>query len=342
MTWRGSGDPIEDVLALLRTETVVSARIEAGGPWALRFEAYPHVKFGTIASGRVFIRFENKRPQLLQAGDVYVLCNAPPYLVASDLSAPVCPADAVFGRSPGETVRIGPKRGVTDVQIIGGYFKFEPQHAHWVTSVLPPLLRVPATAAGAAHELARMLVREVGDHQAARGFVLDRIAQLILVSTLRSLDHTMLRKRVGWLGALTDPHVGPALRRIHRDPAAAVVVGELARAAGMSRTGFAARFKALVGRPVYDYAIAWRMSLARDALVHAPARPIGHIALDLGYKSESAFSTAFRREVGMAPRAYRTAAGPRRSASSTTPAPAASETFQPTTRREYKSRTTAR
>lgn len=308
MPRRGSSDPIEDVLALLRTEAVLSARIDACGPWSLRFEASPHVKFGTIANGRVFILFENKRPQVLQAGDVYVLCNTPPYLVASDLSAPARPADDVFGRSPGETVRIGPKRGVTDVQIIGGYFQFDPQHAHWVTSLLPPLLRVPASAAGAAHELARMLVREVRENQAARGFVLDRIAQLILVSTLRSLDRTTLRKRTGWLAGLADPHIAVALRRIHRDPAAPVVVGELARAAGMSRTAFAARFKALVGRPVYDYAIAWRMSLARDALRHAPARPIGHIAFDLGYRSESAFSTAFRREVGMAPRAYRTAA----------------------------------
>jgi AraC-like DNA-binding protein len=154
-------------------------------------------------------------------------------------------------------------------------------------------------------------VREVGENKAARGFVLDRIAQLILVSILRSLDRKMLRKRVGWLTALADPHIGVALRRIHRDPASSIVVGELARAAGMSRTAFAARFKALVGRPAYDYAIAWRMSLARDALVRAPARSIGQIAFDLGYKSESAFSTAFRREVGMAPRAYRAAASMR-------------------------------
>ncbi|WP_437757379.1 AraC family transcriptional regulator [Sorangium sp. So ce1389] len=305
------GDPIEGVLALLRTETVLSARIDARGPWALRFDASPHVKFGTIARGRVFVSFERKRPQVLEVGDVYVLCNAPSYLVASDLDAPVRPAEALFRRAPGETLRIGPKRGVAEVQLIGGYFNFDPQHAHWVTSVLPPLLRIPATAAGAAHELARLLVREVGEDQAARGFVLDRLAQLILVSILRSLDRTKLRKRVGWIAALADPHIGVALRCIHRDPASSIVVGELARAAGMSRTAFAARFKALVGRPAYDYAIAWRMSLARDALVRDPARSIGQIAFDLGYKSESAFSTAFRREVGMAPRAYRAAASMR-------------------------------
>jgi len=305
-----SGDPIEDVLALLRTKTVLSARIDARGPWALRFDAFPHVKFGTIARGRVFVRFEHERPQVLEAGDVYVLCNAPSYVVASDLDAPVRPAAALFRRPPRETVRIGRQRGVAEVRIIGGYFQFDPEHAHWVTSVLPPLLRVPANAAEAAHELAQLLVREVGENRAARGFVLDRLAQLLLVTILRSLDRTKLRKRVGWVAALADPRIGIALRCIHRDPASSIAVGDLARAAGMSRTAFAARFKALVGRPAYDYAIAWRMTLAQAVLVRDPARSIGQIAFDLGYQSESAFSTAFRREVGMAPRAYRAAACP--------------------------------
>ena len=74
----------------------------------------------------------------------------------------------------------------------------------------------------------------------------------------------------------------------------------------MSRTAFAARFRALVGQPPLAYAIQWRMSLARDAL-GTTDRPIGEMAFALGYASESAFSMAFRRENGCSPRAYREA-----------------------------------
>jgi AraC-like DNA-binding protein len=76
----------------------------------------------------------------------------------------------------------------------------------------------------------------------------------------------------------------------------------LARVAGMSRTAFAARFKELVGQPPLAYAIQWRMSLAKDAL-RTTDRAIGELAFEFGYASESAFSMAFRREVGCSPRA---------------------------------------
>lgn len=81
-------------------------------------------------------------------------------------------------------------------------------------------------------------------------------------------------------------------------------LADLARVAGMSRTAFVARFKALVGCPPLAYAIQWRISLAKDAL-RKTNRPIGALAFELGYASESAFSMAFRREVGRSPRAYR-------------------------------------
>jgi AraC-like DNA-binding protein len=52
------------------------------------------------------------------------------------------------------------------------------------------------------------------------------------------------------------------------------------------------------------------MSLAKDAL-RTTDRAVGELAFEFGYASESAFSMAFRREVGCSPRAYRDADGRR-------------------------------
>ncbi|WP_395068116.1 hypothetical protein [Paraburkholderia silvatlantica] len=41
-------DPLSDVFSLLKVKSVLSARFEAAGPWALRFPAYRHVKFGGV------------------------------------------------------------------------------------------------------------------------------------------------------------------------------------------------------------------------------------------------------------------------------------------------------
>ena len=79
----------------------------------------------------------------------------------------------------------------------------------------------------------------------------------------------------------------------------------LAKQVGMSRTSFAVRFKELVGTAPIEYLTRWRMSLAKDRLLHS-GDAIAAIAGQVGYESESAFSTAFSRLVGCSPRGYAT------------------------------------
>jgi AraC-like DNA-binding protein len=71
----------------------------------------------------------------------------------------------------------------------------------------------------------------------------------------------------------------------------------------MSRSTFALRFKETVGASPIEYLTRWRMLLAGDKLRNSN-EPISAIALSLGYESESAFSTAFKRVIGCSPRQY--------------------------------------
>jgi AraC-like DNA-binding protein len=52
-----------------------------------------------------------------------------------------------------------------------------------------------------------------------------------------------------------------------------------------------------------DYLTRWRMLRAGDRLANS-GDPISAIARSLGYESESAFSTAFKRVMGCSPRQY--------------------------------------
>ncbi len=76
-----------------------------------------------------------------------------------------------------------------------------------------------------------------------------------------------------------------------------------AKLAGMSRSTFAERFAVVVGLPPMDYLLRLRMALAKDALRFGGAR-LADVALSSGYRSVSAFSTAFHRIVGIAPGRY--------------------------------------
>jgi AraC-like DNA-binding protein len=110
--------------------------------------------------------------------------------------------------------------------------------------------------------------------------------------------------QTGWLGALRDRQLGRAITLIHREPARAWTVANLATEVAMSRSAFAARFTELVGEPPMHYLARWRMHVAQTWLKEEGAG-LGELAFRLGYQSEAAFSRAFKRFIGVSPGAVR-------------------------------------
>jgi AraC-like DNA-binding protein len=90
---------------------------------------------------------------------------------------------------------------------------------------------------------------------------------------------------------------------MHDNPARRWTLAALAERVGMSRSTFAQKFKQTVGDSPMEYLTRWRMFIAGDRLTNSN-EPVSTIALSLGYESESAFSTAFKRVVGCSPRQY--------------------------------------
>ncbi|MEB5610374.1 helix-turn-helix domain-containing protein [Serratia marcescens] len=73
--------------------------------------------------------------------------------------------------------------------------------------------------------------------------------------------------------------------------------------AGPHRQLFAQRFKGLVGSTAMEYLSHWRMLQAADRL-RAGKENVASIVYPLGYGSESAFSTAFKRVMAQSPSQY--------------------------------------
>jgi AraC-like DNA-binding protein len=299
-------DPLADVLALLRPEAVLAAELRAYGRWSLTFDRLQGVKFGVVVEGECLIAIRGRAARTLRAGDVFLLGGPQPYFMASDTGAPSRNASELFGSTKKRVAQLGNRRAKPLMRAVGGHFVLDPVNAHLLVDALPAFVRIPADEAGPLRGLMPLLIDEVRSSQLGRPRVLDQLAQLVLTYALRWLDSDESSSRTGWLRALADSHIGGALRHIHTSVEKGASLGELARVAGMSRTAFVARFKQLVGQPPNAYAIQWRMSLAKDAL-RTTDRTIGELGFELGYASESAFSTAFRREVGCSPRAYRNA-----------------------------------
>ncbi|GAA3597501.1 AraC family transcriptional regulator [Kineosporia mesophila] len=302
----GPTDPIAGAIGLLRPRTVIDPGLHAAGDWALRFDAFAHVKIGGVVFGECWLVLDGHDPVLLREGDIYLLVNPPAYLLASHLDAKVTTAQSLWESATDGVARIGPE-GKEDIYLCGGYFSFDEPNAPILVDILPHLVHVRADHPGnrLLSYLTELLGAEVKKNAVGQSLVLDHLVQILFVHVLRAHAERADRP-TGWLGALSDNGIGAALRAMHADVARRWTLQELAGISSMSRSAFASSFKNQVGTTPLEYLIQWRMSLARDAL-RRDSHSISELAAATGYESESAFSTAFRRVVGASPKQFRDA-----------------------------------
>ncbi|MFY3133434.1 AraC family transcriptional regulator [Achromobacter ruhlandii] len=99
-----------------------------------------------------------------------------------------------------------------------------------------------------------------------------------------------------------DPRLARACRALWAAPSITTDLDTVAAAAGMSRRTFTRQFRAETGISFG----AWRQQACLLAAIErlSQGQPVTRVALDLGYASASAFTSAFRRALGQAPSAY--------------------------------------
>lgn len=132
------------------------------------------------------------------------------------------------------------------------------------------------------------------------------IPQLLLREVLKLHLANAPATDTGWLAALRDPVVAPALAAIHGDPGHKWTLADLAREATVSSTVLDERFRSVLGLAPIRYLTGWRMHVAED-LLRSTTLPVAAIAPRVGYESEEAFSRAFKRDHELAPSIWRTA-----------------------------------
>ncbi|WP_207477947.1 AraC family transcriptional regulator [Arenibaculum pallidiluteum] len=301
------GDPLTDVVLLAGARFRMSGSLAAGGDWALRFPPPEDIKFVAVVKGGCWLSVEGAEdPRRLGTGDVAMLGAGRPFALAGAPGAPEMDGARVFADAIGNVASVGDGSGFL---AIGGHVVLDPVRGGVLAEVLPPLIHVDAgsSEAAAMRWIIDQLVKEVAADLPGAALASEQLAQLLFLHVIRSWLAGSDRTGLGWIGALRDARIAPALRMMHADPGRAWRLDELARAVGMSRTSFALRFKAAAGVAPLAYLLDWRMRLAERSLREGTA-PVSQLALSLGYTSESAFSNAFKRRTGLAPRHYRSRA----------------------------------
>ncbi|KAJ57040.1 hypothetical protein ACMU_00685 [Actibacterium mucosum KCTC 23349] len=162
--------------------------------------------------------------------------------------------------------------------------------------------RFTATPDTPAFALVGLLVDELKTTRCGRQTVLTGYAEALLIHLLRRATEEGVAE-TGLFAGLADPQLARVLTLMHDRPDLAWRTEALAEEAGMSRSAFMARFRDVVGVSPMTYLRNWRLSRAAIELDHG-AR-VSEVARRLGYRSDDAFTRAFRQATGQLPSARR-------------------------------------
>jgi AraC-like DNA-binding protein len=296
-------DPLSEVLALLKPQSLVSGGFMVPGDIAISFPKHQGIKCYAMLAGNCWLAVEGvSEPVLLHAGDCFVLPRGLPFRLATDLSLePVLYTEAF--------ARLGVRSEAPEVAegaryIAGGFFEFTGGHAEMLLNSLPPIVHIRRESDKAAMRWSLERMREeLSDPKPGGSLIAQQLAYMMLIQALRLHLADTASAGPGWLSALSDKHMSLAIARMHNDPGNPWTLQSLAERVGMSRSVFALRFREIVGVTPMEYLARWRMLLAADRLKNS-ADGLSTIAQSLGYESESAFGKAFRRVMGCSPRQY--------------------------------------
>lgn len=296
-------DLLSQMLELVRLQGELVFSADLNHPWALRFEpgsAY----FFVVLEGKLIAQVGSEPAVEAIAGDLIMLPRGVGHILGDGSDASAANASELM-QEQFTTERLGLRHGGNGDQtkVIAGAFHFQSAAVPWVVSALPAVIHIQKSGGmtgGWLEGLAYFMMMEAQTVNPGSSVMISRLIDVLIIRVIRTWAQTRDANDVGWLGALADPRISRALKTIHDEPFRKWTVADLASAVGMSRSGFAERFTALVKEAPLSYQTRWRLTLAHGLMRQANAR-VSDVARKIGYDSEAAFSRAFKAQFGVPP-----------------------------------------
>ncbi|MFE6779574.1 AraC family transcriptional regulator [Streptomyces sp. NPDC057702] len=330
-------DALADLLNGARARGALFHQSVLAPPWSLRFLHGTPLALVTMVRGDAWIAVGGAAPVPLRAGDIAIVRGPQPYTISDRPGlapqvlvhggdACTSPTGEDLSQSLTLGVRTYGRSRAGSALLLSGEYPLSSDVGERLLAALPPLVVLTEECWDC--PLMPFVAEEVERDAPGQQVVLDRLLDLLLISTLRAWFARPEAQAPAWYRAYDDPVVGRALHLLHDDPAHPWTVAALAARTGVSRAALARRFTQLVGEPPMTYLTGWRMALAAD-LLREPDMTVERAARRVGYANAFALSVAFKRVRGVSPSAHRARAQRSRPAPPSTPTPAPAPTLAP-------------
>lgn len=322
-------DALSQILAALSVKSYTATGVRGGG-FSIAYPAYPGMKLLVPRTGKMFfLKNENPTPDFTENDSEHGTVGSSALseakstfnwieLLPGSLLLMVEPTGFIFTDDPklephpsaqtpyelrGGLADYGIKPGYEENILLAGKMTLDPTAAAQLRAALPPLLILKPNdnEADRLGWMMKMLHEEVESSEPGSSLVTTHLMQLVLIEVIRCWIHSPEAKNhPGIFLALRQPTLFRALSAIHNAPEKPWTVETLARAAGMSRSGFAKLFRESVGETPLAYLTQWRITAACQ-LLRDTNLSIKEAASRLGFSSPALFTAVFQRIMGMTP-----------------------------------------
>ena len=303
-------DLIDDILSTLNLKGALYFRTDFSGPWGVTVPNHAGAaRFHLVIQGRCHVELSTGEKATLGPGDLILIPAGRSHTLCGQERCDAPPLETVLSEHGyrGDGVLIlgeGDRHSAT--QMVCGHFTFRNGADHPLLRALPNVLLL--SAADRAREplldetlrLITQRIFETRPGSMASVVKLSEAAFIELVRTSAAEENNLS----AIMAAFEDKQIARALKCIHEQANGAWTVETLAREAGMSRSRFAERFRALLGVAPMAYLSEWRLQKAL-AMLDDTRSSVQQIAVETGYQSPAAFTRAFAGRFGLPPTEYR-------------------------------------
>lgn len=297
-------DGLSGVLREVSVRSIVYCLSDFAAPWGFSVERSPVAKFHVILDGAATLTVGEAAPVPLVTGDLVLLPHGHGHSITDQLGSPVRQLDAILADNPVDgagRLRYGGDGRAT--RLLCGGFELQPALPEDLAEFLPPVLTLDSSSGLARwlDPLFALLEEQVHASAPGAAAIFAKLADVFVTQALRSY----LTAADGFARpAARDPGIAQVVKMLRERPQARWSVHGMAQSAGMSKTSFTTRFRAVLGQPPMAYLTELRLRRAAGYL-STTTKSVREIAHLTGYDNEASFSKAFSRLFGRPPGQYR-------------------------------------
>lgn len=285
----------------------VTANMDAGDVKSFIDAPTQLIGYHVIIEGRLLASIPGEPSVEAHAGEVLLFPGNDGHILGSAQGLPVVQTFTLVRPGVnGGLASVNHGGGGAATKIICGFLGSDKGYNPLIAA-LPRILKLDlreATSREWVEASVRFAAAELAIGKLPSSSVMSRLSETLLVEAVREYSSMLPENETGWLNGLRDPYVGRALTLIHGNIGRDWSAEDLAKEVALSRSAFVERFTSLVGMPPIRYLTVWRLRTARLHLREKQAT-IAQLAHAVGYRSEEAFSRAFKREFGVSPAHWR-------------------------------------